>query len=187
MFATSICKTMSIKNNVIFKFLLVIAWIIFVGLSIEAGGLIVNFIFSVFKPEVVANLYQKLDLSKLYGQNQAAFYNVYSFVLALSILKAFLFYKVVMLLHRMDLTHPFSEYVARTISSIAYFTFSIGLISVIAREYARNLNNHGYPTDNLHQFWTDGRAFILMAAVVYVIAQIFKRGVELQSENDLTV
>jgi hypothetical protein len=27
----------------------------------------------------------------------------------------------------------------------------------------------------------------LMAAVIYVIAQIFKRGVEIQSENELTV
>lgn len=29
--------------------------------------------------------------------------------------------------------------------------------------------------------------FILMAAVIYMIAQIFKRGVELQINNDLTV
>ena len=58
------------KTSLILKVLHVIAWLIFVGLSIEAGGLIVNFFFSVFKPEFVSNLYQKLDLSKMYQQSQ---------------------------------------------------------------------------------------------------------------------
>jgi hypothetical protein len=39
----------------------------------------------------------------------------------------------------------------------------------------------------LNQFWEDSQAFILMAAVVYIIATIFKKGVEIQNENDLTV
>jgi hypothetical protein len=55
------------KNNYVFTgFLSIVAWIIFVGLCIEAGGLIVNFVFSLYKPEFVQNLYQKLDLSELY-------------------------------------------------------------------------------------------------------------------------
>ena len=53
---------MSKMNKLIFTILHVIAWIIFVGLCIEAGALIVNFVCSVFKPEVVGNLYQKLDV-----------------------------------------------------------------------------------------------------------------------------
>ena len=56
---------MSKTNNLIFKGLSIIAWIIFVGLCIEAGALIVNFIISFFKPEIIQNLYQKLDLSKI--------------------------------------------------------------------------------------------------------------------------
>jgi hypothetical protein len=39
----------------------------------------------------------------------------------------------------------------------------------------------------LNEYWTDGKAFILMSAVLFIIATIFKRGIELQSENDLTV
>jgi hypothetical protein len=35
---------MSERNNFVFKTLHVVAWVIFVGLCIEAGGLIVNFI-----------------------------------------------------------------------------------------------------------------------------------------------
>jgi hypothetical protein len=65
--------------------------------------------------------------------------------------------------------------------------FSIGILSYIARQTAKNLQHHGYVINNLDQFWADSQAFILMAAVIYVIATIFSKGVEMQNENDLTV
>lgn len=178
---------MKAKNNFIFTVLNIVAWIIFVGLSIEAGGLIVNFIFSIFKPEMVPNLYQKMDLSELYNRSQWAFYGMYSFVLVISILKVLLFYIVIMLLLKLDLEKPFNSYVSKQINQMSYFTFSIGLLSYIAKETAKNLQQHGYKTEQLNQFWVDSQAFILMAAVVYVIAVIFKKGIELQSENELTI
>ena len=55
---------MSKSNNLVFKGLQIVAWIIFVGLSIEAGGLLVNFVVSIYKPEFVQRLYQKLDLRR---------------------------------------------------------------------------------------------------------------------------
>lgn len=178
---------MSEMNNFVFKALHVIAWVIFVGLCIEAGGLIVNFAFSIFKPEFVGNLYQKLDLSKMYQQSQWAFFGMYSFVLSIAVLKAVLFYIVIELLYKLDLTKPFSSFAATKISQISYYTFSIGLLSHIATQSAKNLQHHGYEIDQLSQFWVDSEAFILMAAVIYIIATIFKKGIELQSESDLTV
>lgn len=178
---------MSKQNNFVFIALHVIAWVIFVGLSIEAGGLIVNFIFTVFKPEFVDKLYQKLDLTTLYLQSTAVFYSMFSFVIVIAVLKAILFYLLIELLLKLDLSKPFSQFVRRKILQISYYTFSIGILSYIAGETARNLSHHGYEVDKLEQFWVDSNAFILMAAVIYVIAQIFKRGIEIQSENELTV
>lgn len=178
---------MSKQNNFVFIALHVIAWVIFVGLSIEAGGLIVNFIFTVFKPEFVDKLYQKLDLTTLYLQSTAVFYSMCSFVIVIAVLKAVLFYLLIELLLKLDLSKPFSQFVRRKILQISYYTFSIGILSYIAGETARNLSHHGYEVDKLEQFWVDSNAFILMAAVIYVIAQIFKRGIEIQSENELTV
>ena len=178
---------MSKQNNFVFIALHVIAWVIFVGLSIEAGGLIVNFIFTVFKPEFVDRLYQKLDLTTLYLQSTAVFYSMCSFVIVIAVLKAVLFYLLIELLLKLDLLKPFSQFVRRKILQISYYTFSIGILSYIAGETARNLSHHGYEVDKLEQFWVDSNAFILMAAVIYVIAQIFKRGIEIQSENELTV
>ena len=178
---------MSKTNNFVFKGLRIVAWVIFVGLCIEAGGLIVNFIFSLFKPEFVQNLYQKLDLSEMYERSKWAFFSMYSFILVISILKAVLFYVVIVLVSKIDLSKPFNSFVSRQISLISYYTLSIGLLSYIARQSAKNLLHHGIVTDNLNQFWADSQAFILMAAVIYIIATIFKKGIDIQNENDLTV
>ena len=180
-------NNMSKTNNFVFWGLYIVAWLIFVGLSIEAGGLIVNFFFSLYKPEFVQNLYEKLDLSEIYKSSRLAFFGIYSFILTISILKAFLFYIVIRLMQKMDLSKPFSTFVATQIKLISYYTLSIGLLSSIASQFARYLMHHGFVTDNLNRFWTDGQAFILMGAIIYIIATIFKKGVDIQDENDLTV
>jgi hypothetical protein len=178
---------MSKTNNFVFKALTIVAWVIFVGLCIEAGGLIVNFIFSIYNPQFVHNLYQKLDLSEMYERSKWAFYSMYSFVLVISILKAVLFYKVILLVTKIDLAKPFNNLASKQILQISYYTFSIGLISHIAKQTAKNLMHHGYATNNLNEFWADSEAFIIMAAIIYIIAQIFKKGIEIQNENELTI
>jgi hypothetical protein len=178
---------MSGRNNIIFIGLHIVAWFIFVGLCIEAGALIVNFVFSIYKPEFVKNLYQKLDLIEMYNRSKWAFFGMYSFILVVALLKACLFYIVAMLMHKIDLSKPFNSFVSEQITKISYCTFSIGILSYIARQTAKNLQHGGYAIENLNQFWADSQAFILMAAVIYVIATIFKKGVEIQNENDLTV
>ena len=178
---------MSKTDNFVFWGLDIVAWLIFVGLSIEAGGLLVNFFFSLYKPEFIQNLYQKLDLTEIYKCSRLAFFGTYGFILFVSVLKAILFYIVIRLMHRMDLTKPFNTFVSSQILQISYYTLSIGLFSYIARQLAENLVHHGFATDSLNQFWVDSQAFILMGAVIYIIATIFKKGVDIQNENDLTV
>lgn len=175
------------KNDFIFKALTVIAWIIFVALCIEAGALLFNFIYSFFNPAVFKNLYQKLDLSEMYNRSTPAFYSIYTFILAIACLKAGLFYDVIKLVTKLDLNRPFSSFVSKKIASISYTTFAIGLISLIARQTTNNLSHKGFDINRLNEFWVDSQAYILMAGVIYAIATIFKRGIELQSENDSTI
>lgn len=178
---------MAKKTNFAFIVLSVVAWIIFVGLCIEAGGLVVNFIYSLLKPEMVKNLYQKLDLSEVYNRSKWVFFSMYSFILFISLMKAYLFYIVIRLIQKLDLAKPFSLFVSEQITRISYITFSIGLFSFIARQTTHTLEHHGYVINQLDKFWVDSQAFVLMAAVVYVIATIFKKGLEIQNENELTV
>jgi hypothetical protein len=178
---------MSQKDNLIFKGVHIVAWIIFVGLCIETGALLVNFVFSIYNPGIVQNLYQKLDLSDLYNRSKWVFFGMYSFILFISALKACLFYVVIRLLSKFNLAKPFNDFVAKQITLLSYYTFSIGIISYIARQTAKNMQHHGFILDNLNEFWGDSQAYILMSAVIYVIATVFKKGLEIQNENDLTV
>ena len=88
---------------------------------------------------------------------------------------------------QIDLSKPFNSFASKQISLISYYTLSIGILSYIARQSAINLVHSGFTIGNLNQFWSDSQAFILMAAVIYIIAVIFKKGIEIQNENDLTV
>lgn len=178
---------MTKTNDFIFKALMIVAWIIFVALCIEAAALVVNFIFSIFNPSIVGDLYQKLDLSRLYEQSQMVFYGMFGFVLFIALLKAYLFYVVISLLHKFDLAKPFSSFVSKQIFQISYITFSIGIFSYIARQTTKDLSIQGYALQDLNQFWVDSQTHIVMAAIIYIIAVIFKKGIELQNENDLTV
>lgn len=174
-------------KNFVFKGLKIVSWIIFIGLCIDAGGLIVNFIISLFKPEFVQNLYQKLDLHEMYESSKLAFFGMYGFILTIAILKAVLFYIVIVLVTKINISEPFNNFVSRQIYKISYYTLSIGLLSFIARKLAKDLQHNGFVIDNLSQFWADSQAFILMSAVIYVIATIFSKGVEYQEELEETV
>lgn len=178
---------MSKRSNFVFIGLLIVAWLIFVGLSIEAGGLLVNFIVSLINPGFIRNLYQKIDLTEIYHRSKWAFFSMYIFSLVISISKAYLFYLVVMLMHKINLSKPFSKFASDQILKISYCTFSIGILSYLARQATKFLSGRGYAVDALSQFWVDSNAFILMSAVVYIIAIIIRRGVELQNESELTV
>jgi hypothetical protein len=174
-------------KNFVFKGLKIVSWIIFIGLCIDAGGLIVNFIISLFKPEFVQNLYQKLDLHEMYESSKLAFFGMYGFILTIAILKAVLFYIVIVLVTKINISEPFNNFVSRLIYKISYYTLSIGLLSFIAKKLAKDLQHNGFVIDNLSQFWADSQAFILMSAVIYVIATIFSKGVEYQEELEETV
>lgn len=178
---------MNKTDNFVFWGLYLVAWLIFVGLSVEAGGLIVNFFFSLYDPQVVPLLYQKLDLTSLYHDGPMVFFGIYGFILSIAILKAVLFYTVIRLMHKMELTKPFSAFAASQIAQISHYALVIGLLSYLGRQLSKTAAHHGLATDVVTPFWDDAQAFILMGAVIYIIATIFKKGVAIQTENDLTV
>lgn len=175
------------NSKYLLKFLEIVAWIIFVGLCVETGALIVNFVISLYKPEIINRLYQKLDLTDVYKQSQWAYYCTYSAIIALALLKTYLFYVVVMLLSKLDLNNPFSTFVADKISTISQIAFSIGITSYVTQQSVEKLLGKSYDVKDMNNFFVDSEAFIMMAAIIYVIAVIFKRGIAIQSENDLTV
>lgn len=176
---------MSKRTDFILKALNVTSWIIFIGLCIESGALIFNFAYSIYKPIVAHNIYKDLDLSDLQAKSFTHFIGVMSFIVVISILKAYLFYLVVKIFMKLNLVKPFSAEIASLIENISFEVLSIAIVGAVARQYTKSLINSGYEISL--EYWNDTRAFLIMAATIYVIAQVFKKGIELQNENDLTV
>ena len=175
------------SNKLIFDFLKVVAWIIFIGLCVEAGGIITNAVFSFFKPELISRLYKAEDLSAVHAQSPSNYYILLTFWVTIASLKAYLFYFIIKLLSTLDLVHPFSQDISDRISKLSYIVLAIGLLSAIANQLTERLKGQGIGIGNMQEYWNDAAAFLMMAAIIYILAQIFKRGIELQTENELTI
>ena len=178
---------MSKKNDFILDVLNVVSWIIFIGLCIEAGALIFNFILTHLKPIATHNIYKGLNLSEMFEKQYPHFLGVMSFIVVLSILKAYLFYLVVKIFMKLNLVKPFNVEIAKLIEKISFEAFTIAIVSIIAHQYTKVLIQSGYEVSHIEKYWNESAAFLMMAAILFVISQIFKKGIELQNENDLTV
>lgn len=178
---------MTKNDDIILKTLNVVSWIIFIGLCVEAGALLFNFIFSLFKPIASHSIYKGLNLSEMYQSEFEHYFGLMSFVVSLAILKALLFYWVVDIFMQLNLKNPFTTEIAKLIEKISIEAFVISIVSVIAHQYATRLMHSGLELDSVETYWNDTSAFGMMAAILFVISHIFKKGIALQNENDLTV
>jgi hypothetical protein len=178
---------MSKRNNFIWKAIQVICWLIFAGYCSQTGSLLFNYIFSLFKPIATHNLHLGLDLSELYLKSKVIYTLVFIIITTISALKAYIFFIALKLFKSLNIAKPFSENVSAIITKITYYTLSIGIISIIAQELVSRLTDKGYNVRLVERYWDDGGAYLVMTAILFAIALIFKKGIELQNENDLTV
>jgi len=178
---------MSPSTDLVIKFLHVISWIIFIALCYQAGALVFNYAFMQFRVFPVENLYLILDLSQLFVQDEFLFGLVFLIAIGVTSLKAYTFYLITQIFAYLNLHKPFSREIASLISKISYYVFVVGIVGAIASGINEDLAIQGYPVQNASEYWDDYSAFLMMSAVVFVIAQVFKKGLEIQAENDLTV
>ncbi|AFL81640.1 hypothetical protein Aeqsu_2180 [Aequorivita sublithincola DSM 14238] len=173
------------KTNVIMKIMNIVFWIVFIGLCIKTGTLIVSFFMSVFAgPEASEPLYLGVDFFDYENIDLNHYINLLSFLTVLTGMKAYIAYLVVKLFMKFDLNYPFNENAAKLISKIAYFALSIGIVALIANQYTERMLKRGA---EISQIDWGAEEFLFFAGIIYILALVFKRGVEIQSENDLTI
>ncbi|HEY9048519.1 MAG TPA: DUF2975 domain-containing protein [Ohtaekwangia sp.] len=171
------------RTEQILQIMLVLAWIAFIGLMIEAGAVIFSYGLSCINPDAAKNLYKRLDL---YSLRQLSFHNytlAVSFMIALSCMKAYISYLVIKVLTKVNLDNPFTTDVARKLETISYILLETWIVSVLYNAYSHWLLKR---TGELAGGNVQGE-FLFAAGLVFIIAQIFKRGVEIQAENELTI
>lgn len=177
----------TISSKQILKVLYIIAWIIFIGVSIEAGSFFFNAIYTVgFNPHAA----DYFHLEHLLQYDQGHFLVQLLLMAIPGVLKATLFYQVVMLLmnNRLDMAKPFNAAVGRFIFLMSYLALATGVFSHWGVKYARWLATQGVVMPDAEQLRIGGAdVWLFMGVTLFIIAHIFKRGIELQAENELTV
>jgi hypothetical protein len=181
---------LKITTKQILRILLILSWIIFIGLCIEAGAFIVNAFFVIANPAVSAHLWRQVDLSALFKYDQGHFFAVIILMTIVAVLKACLFFLIITILHDkdLDMTRPFSKKVGRFILNVSYLALGIGLFSWWGVKYAGWLVKQAVVMPEAESLRLGGAdVWLFMSVTLFVIAQIFKRGIEIQTENELTV
>ncbi|MFC6997987.1 DUF2975 domain-containing protein [Rufibacter roseus] len=175
---------METKTKLILTIMNVIFWIVFIGLCIKTGALVISFFVSLFvNPEGAKDIYLGLDLHSLLKASQNQYVSVMSLVIFLSGMKTYLAYLVVKIFSQFDYATPFNATNAALISKISHTALGTGIVGLVAESYSKVLLKSGIALP-LH--W-ESSEFLFLAGIIFIIAQVFKRGIELQTENELTV
>ncbi len=106
-----------------------------------------------------------------------------SFWIAILLSKAYMAYLAIKIFDKINLDNPFSEKVATLIVKISHAALGAGIIAIIAQGHTEWLAKQGF---DVITNWNGGQ-FLFLAGIIYMIAQIFKRGIQLQQENELTI
>ena len=81
------------------------------------------------------------------------------------------------------MAQPFSAQMMSLIQKISHIALGIGIVALVAQNYGRWLMHRGH---SVPQNW-GGEEFLFLAGIIFIIGLVFKRGIEIQSENELTI
>jgi hypothetical protein len=180
-----------ISTPQVLKILYILSWVIFVGICIDAGAIIFNAVYwLIAKPAAATYLWEKANMLSLYNYDRGYFFVITLIMSIVGVLKALLFYRIIKILHdkKMDMSQPFTKEMQRFIFTVCWLAFGIGLFSTMGENYSGWLTTRGVSMPPLQDLrLAGGDVWLFMGVTLFVIAHIFKRGIEIQAENDLTI
>ena len=176
-------KTGKTQTEHVLIFMKILAWIAFFSFVVTAGVLMFSYISSAWNPESAKNIQEGLNLFQLRQENFVLYSVLMISQFIMYILKAVVWWMVVKLILKIKLANPFTLEVAHRLENISYFLFAVWVLSVTSGGFIAWL---GEKAGALNDSWSHG-PYLFMAGLVFIISQIFKRGIEIQSENELTV
>jgi hypothetical protein len=154
--------------------------------AIICGGQLTTLVSSFINPVWAKHTYQvDLDIYGIRDHSVAYFVFAMSLVIVVSAFKSLIWWVVFALLAKLRLQTPFSMEIEQKLERVAYLLLGVWIVSSIfwkiyiyylVRDTGVQLPPH-----------FNGDEYLFLAGIMYIISQVFKRGIEIQEENQLTV
>lgn len=179
---------MKLNSNVVLKVLKVLTGVGFIGICVKAGSLLISYSVSMFvNPIGAKNLYMGLDLSQLKEQSSWEYSILLCCIFLIIALQALLFFVLLQIFKHLNLVSPFHEKIRKLILSLSILSFGIGLLSKITVGFSIRFISQGMSFPHLFEHIDIGDSFIFFGGILFFISVLFKKGIELQNENELTI
>jgi len=170
------------KIKKLLKVMHFITWLVFIGLLIKAGTILFSYFVSIGNEQAAKNLFDGLDLSTYRDYSFTQYTLIVSYKVALFSIEAYIAFLVTKLLSGLNLEKPFSVSVQLLMQKISYSILYLWILAIVHNTHVQFIGKrYEFP---IELFSSD---FIFLAGVIFIFAQIVKRGIEMQQENDLTV
>ena len=170
------------KATKLLKVMNFITWLVFIGLLIKAGTILSSYIISIGNEQAAKNLFDGLDLSAYRNYSFAHYTFIVSYKVILFSIEAYIAFLVTKLLSGLNLEKPFNFNVQLLMRKISYSILYLWILAIIHNVHVQFLGKrYDFPMD---LFSSD---FIFLAGIIFIFAQIVKRGIEMQQENELTI
>lgn len=170
------------KPKKVLNFLYYLSWMVFVGLCIKTGTLIVSYFISINKPEISGYLFGEINLSEYYDYSFSQYSLLLFYKIIVFALEAYIALQIIMLIKKLNLKKPFTGEVSKIMKKISTTILVLWIVVLIHNTHMTFIGKANDFTIDL--FSTD---FIFLAGVIFIFAQIINKGIELQQENDLTI
>jgi hypothetical protein len=173
---------MKSKTQKLLTVMNILAWIVFIGLLIQAGSIIISYVVSIGNAQAAKDLYRGMDLSVYRQQSFGHYTFLVGYKVIFYIMQAYIAFLMTRLLSRLNISKPFNADVVKLLQEISHSILCVWLVAMVYNIHAAILEK----SYGIAAAYISGDS-IFLAGIVYVLAQMFKRGVEIQSENELTI
>jgi hypothetical protein len=170
------------KTEKILKIMKFFSWFAFIGLMIKAGGILVSYLLSIENAEMSKHLYEGLNLYEYRNHSFTQYSMIIGYKVVLFAVEAYIAYLVIKLLRVLDIKQPFNIDVQKLMQQISNCIFYLWVLAIVHNAHVQFLaKRYDFQMD---LFSSD---FVFLSVIIFIFAQIVKRGIEIQSENELTI
>jgi hypothetical protein len=170
------------KTRKVLKISYVFTWVVFIGFIIKAISTLTTYVISLFNPSLVKDLFQDINLLAYKQYDLFHYTSLVVYIFLKYSLQAYIAFLVIKLLSKININKPFNTNTLRIIQKINYCTLLLWLLVVIYNMHVGLIETSSGISPKLLS-----SEFIYIVGILYVFSFLFKRGLELQSENDLTI